>query len=74
MNSQALFDFLQQFDTDLLQEEYVGFASKLLGIDVYTPNFTEDPNSNVETISVAIKGYFDVIYAGEELNLNVLQK
>lgn len=74
MNSQELFNFLKRFDMNLLQEDYVGFGSKLLGIDVYTPNFVEDPNSEVEAISVAIKGYFDVIYEGGKLNLNLLQK
>lgn len=44
MNSQELFDFLKIFDDDLFHEDYVGFGSNLLGLDVYTPNFTVDKN------------------------------
>jgi hypothetical protein len=73
LNSQELFDFLNKSDNGLHVEEYVGFGSTKFGIDIYAPNFTDDPTSSAEAISFAIKGYFDAIYAGEHLDINKLQ-
>jgi hypothetical protein len=73
LNSQELFNFLNKLDNNLHIEDYVGFGSTKFGIDIFAPNFTDDPTSQVEAISFAIKGYFDSIYRGKELNINKLQ-
>ncbi|MDR1284793.1 MAG: hypothetical protein LBJ88_01170 [Campylobacteraceae bacterium] len=74
LNAQELFDFLNKSDNDLHIEDYVGFGSTKFGLDIYAPNFTDDPTSSVEAISFAIKGYFDAIYACKHLDINKLQK
>ena len=73
LNSGELFNFLKRLDKNIHIENYVGFGSLKYGIDVYAPNFTEDPSSLIEGISFAIKGYFDTIYSGRKLDINELQ-
>ncbi|TNG99804.1 hypothetical protein FHQ26_12190 [Testudinibacter sp. TR-2022] len=72
LTSQELFELLSTYDS-LTVEDYVGFGSKKLGIDVYSPNFTDDNNASIEGISFAIKGYFDSIYDDIPLNIDQLQ-
>jgi hypothetical protein len=74
LNSQELFNFLNNLDNNLHVEDYVGFGSTKFGIDIFAPNYTDDPISSVEAISFAIKGYFDTIYSGKYLDINKLQK
>lgn len=72
MNSQEIYEFLSTFDSNLFVEDYVGFGSTLLGIDIYSPGFTEDADVKCEGISVAVKGYFDIIYKGADLDITLL--
>jgi|SRR5574344_714651 hypothetical protein len=74
LTSEELFKTLQKYDQKMNIEDYVGFGSTKLGIDVYSPNYTDNKDIKCEGISVAIKGYFDVIYKGSPLNVNELQE
>ena len=73
LNSGGLYKYLKKLDKKLHKEDYVGFGSIKYGIDVYAPDFSEDKLSTVETISIGIKGYFETIYEGSELDINYLQ-
>jgi hypothetical protein len=73
LNSGELYKYLNKLDENLHEEDYVGFGSIKYGIDVYAPDFIEDELSAVETISIGIKGYFETIYKGLELDINYLQ-
>ena len=72
MSSREIYEFLSTYDSNLFIEDYVGFGSTLLGIDIYTPGFTEDADVKCEGISVAVKGYFDCIYKGNNLDVTLL--
>ncbi|WP_424411628.1 hypothetical protein ACPEER_01275 [Pasteurella sp. PK-2025] len=58
MNYSDCLKYLSQFDRNI-EEEYVGFISYELGIAIYAPNATEDPDTMIECITVAEKGYFE---------------
>ena len=66
--------YQQLFPTinNLLEEDYVGFTSTILGIDIYAPNFADDKDCVCEGISVAVKGYFDAIYKAESWDIETL--
>ncbi|WGU69372.1 hypothetical protein QIU18_07085 [Capnocytophaga canimorsus] len=51
-------EFMKQFDSDIEEEEYVGFTSYKLGIAIYAPNATDDPDCNIEAVTVGEVGYF----------------
>lgn len=68
-----LYNLLKRYDKNIFIEDYVGFGSTKLGMDIYAPNFTEYENCKSEAISIAIKGYFDAIYNGSILNIDSLQ-
>ncbi len=51
-------EFMRQFDSDIEEEEYVGFTSYKLGIAIYAPNATDDPDCNIEAVTVGEVGYF----------------
>ncbi|WP_172916110.1 hypothetical protein [Capnocytophaga canimorsus] len=51
-------EFMKQFDLDIEEEEYVGFTSYKLGIAIYAPNATDDPDCNIEAVTVGEVGYF----------------
>ncbi|MFJ1378452.1 hypothetical protein [Capnocytophaga canimorsus] len=51
-------EFMKQFDSDIEEEEYVGFTSYKLGIAIYAPNSTDDPDCNIEAVTVGEVGYF----------------
>ncbi|MFJ1366399.1 hypothetical protein ACILDU_08135 [Capnocytophaga canimorsus] len=51
-------EFMKQFDSDIEEEEYVGFTSYKLGIAIYAPNATDDPDCNIEAVTVGEIGYF----------------
>lgn len=72
MDSCEIYDLLSAYDSNLFVEDYVGFGSAALGIDIYSPNFVEDKEARCEGISVTVKGYFDSIYKGEELDVDKL--
>lgn len=72
MNSYEIYDLLSVYDSNMFVEDYVGFGSTSLGIDIYSPNFIEDKNAKCEGISIAVQGYFDSIYRGEKLDVNKL--
>lgn len=73
LSCKELYNLLKKYDENVFVEDYVGFGSTKLGIDIYAPNFTEDENCKSEAISIAIKGYFDAIYSGSILNIDSLQ-
>lgn len=66
MRSREIYEYLSAYDPNLFVEDYVGFGSTLLGIDVYSPGFTDDADARCEGISVAVKGYFDAVYKGTD--------
>lgn len=59
MNYSDCLKYLSQFDKNIEEEEYVGFTSYELGIAIYAPNATEDPDTMIECVTVAEKGYFE---------------
>jgi len=61
LNSIELFSLIKQIDSEFYIEDYVGFGSFKFGLDIYCPNFTDDKNASIETISIATKGYFESI-------------
>lgn len=72
MKSSDVYQQLSSHDNILLEEDYVGFASSVLGIDIYAPNFADDKDCVCEGISVAVKGYFDAIYKAESWDIETL--
>ncbi|TNH18176.1 hypothetical protein [Testudinibacter sp. TR-2022] len=51
-------DFMKQFDSNI-EEEYVGFKSYKFGIAIYAPNGTDDPDCDIEAVTVGEVGYFN---------------
>lgn len=41
MNSRQGYELFEIYDKDIFQQDYVGFESKLHGIQIYTPNFVD---------------------------------
>lgn len=72
MKASDVYQQLFSHDNNLLEEDYVGFASTVLGIDIYAPNFADDKDCVCEGISVAVKGYFDAIYKAESWDIETL--
>ena len=72
MKSSDVYQQLSSHDNILLEEDYVGFASSVLGIDIYAPNFADDKDCVCEGIGIAVKGYFDAIYKAENLDIDKL--
>ena len=72
MKSSSIYQQLSSHDNNLLEEDYVGFASSVLGIDIYAPNFADDKDCVCEGISVAVKDYFDAIYKAESWDIETL--
>ena len=72
MKSSSIYQQLSSHDNILLEEDYVGFASSVLGIDIYAPNFADDKDCVCEGISVAVKGYFDAIHKAESWDIETL--
>ena len=59
MNYLECKNYLLQFDPEIKEEEYVGFTSYKLGISIYAPNGTEEPDTFIECVTVAKKGYLE---------------
>ncbi|MBF1450408.1 MAG: hypothetical protein HXN66_05185 [Prevotella pallens] len=72
MKASDIYQQLSSHDNILLEEDYAGFASTILGIDIYAPNFADDKDCVCEGISIAVKGYFDAIYKAENLDIDKL--
>ena len=72
MKSSSIYQQLSSHDNNLLEEDYAGFDSSVLGIDIYAPNFADDKDCVCEGISIAVKGYFDAIYKAENLDIDKL--
>ena len=72
IKASSIYQQLSSHDNNLLEEDYVGFASSVLGIDIYAPNFADDKDCVCEGIGVAVKGYFDAIYKAENLDIDKL--
>lgn len=53
--------WLEQFDSEIIYEKYVGLTSYKLGIGIYAPNYDEVENKDeyVEAVIVFKKGYYD---------------
>lgn len=73
LSSNELYELLNKYDDSLYKEDYVGFGSTKLGIDIYAPNYTEDETCKCEAVSIAIKGYFDSLYHDIPLDIDALQ-
>ncbi|MDR2910780.1 MAG: hypothetical protein LBV47_05390 [Bacteroidales bacterium] len=58
MNYHECLDFMKKFDENIEEEEYVGFTSYKYGISIYAENAAEDPDCDVEAVTVGKEGYF----------------
>ncbi len=58
MDYRECLEFVRKFDEDIEEEEYVGFTSYKYGIAIYAPNAAEDPECDIEAVTVGEKGYF----------------
>ena len=56
-------NWLENFDSELEEERFVGVTSFKLGVGLYAPNYydDEDPTIPVEAVIVFKKGYYDNI-------------
>lgn len=73
LSCNELYRLLNKYDDSLYKEDYVGFGSTKLGIDIYAPNYTEYETCKCEAVSIAIKGYFDCLYRDIPLDIGALQ-
>lgn len=53
------YNFIIKYDYEIKEEEYVGFSSYKFGIAIYAPDATENPDCNIECITVGQKGYLE---------------
>lgn len=58
MNYSECLAFMQQFDSQIEEEEYVGFKSYKYGIAIYAPDGTDNTQCSIEAVTVGEKGYF----------------
>lgn len=56
-------NWLENFDSELKEERFVGVTSNKLGVGLYAPDYydDEDPTIPVEAVIVFRKGYYDKI-------------
>lgn len=51
--------FMRTFDEGIEEEKYVGFTSYKYGISIYAENATENPECDIEAVTVGERGYFE---------------
>ncbi|GAD06158.1 hypothetical protein HQ45_07970 [Porphyromonas crevioricanis] len=50
--------YMKKFDSNIKEEEYMGFTTYKYGIAVYAPEGTENPDCYIEAVTIGEKGYF----------------